>query len=488
MNMKFLRFRAARSIAFAIAFIIAALPFAHAEGITEAQVFGWWDDGTIEAAEANELLSLLDEGNTQEACALAEIYASEPCEMKLADDSADNESAGNASANKAPAARKSASKKRTPKAQKNYGGHFSAKVRFDSTGRIDTHRKELVFSFHRATLRLGTQELLSYKSAHGEAHFGQISTRELRNAIPTDTLWGTALAYSFDALNLGTLDLGGLIDTSGTSRAHVGYTHGKDFTAGAALWKAADTYSVMAQAAFPAGQIAYWHQIGESAPLIKFQLHGRDSATVSWRTTGYLHGDSIPPHARLSASILKNRFWTTQNLTFRARELLDTRVSTSARILSPLHSDSISGRLALDIESGPPAIRGSAKITCREASENCRQTIYQGTLQSAFDFGAFKATFEGGARTEHDRAEATWKRPRLEIGATVSENLPGKRENLFRLSLVTPDSHPLENTQIRSEMRLTGDHLALSLIATFKNGGDSKFRPAHAQVFTKFVF
>ena len=35
MNMKFLRFRAARSIAFAIAFIIAALPFAHAEGITE---------------------------------------------------------------------------------------------------------------------------------------------------------------------------------------------------------------------------------------------------------------------------------------------------------------------------------------------------------------------------------------------------------------------------------------------------------------------
>ena len=49
MNMKSPRFRAARSIAFAIAFIIAAATFAHAEGITEAQVFGWWDDGTIEA-------------------------------------------------------------------------------------------------------------------------------------------------------------------------------------------------------------------------------------------------------------------------------------------------------------------------------------------------------------------------------------------------------------------------------------------------------
>ena len=56
MNMKFIT----------ILFAIAALPFAHAAGITEAQVFEWWDDGTIEAAEANELLSLLDEGNTQE--------------------------------------------------------------------------------------------------------------------------------------------------------------------------------------------------------------------------------------------------------------------------------------------------------------------------------------------------------------------------------------------------------------------------------------
>jgi hypothetical protein len=37
-------------------------------------------------------------------------------------------------------------------------------------------------------------------------------------------------------------------------------------------------------------------------------------------------------------------------------------------------------------------------------------------------------------------------------------------------------------------MRLTGDHLSLSLIATFKNGGDSKFQPAHAQLFSKIVF
>ena len=454
-----------RTLAKAFAMLWAILPPAsHSAGLSEAQIFEWWDDGTIEAEEANEMLSLLDEGNAQEACALAEIYASEPCEMKAMN------------------------KKRTPKAQKKYGGHLAAKMRFDSAGHVDTHREEFLFNLHRLTLRLGTQELLSYKNKHGEAHFGQISTRELKSAIPTDTLWGTALAYSFGTPSRGTFDLGGLIDTSGTSQVHAAYTRSKTFAAGASLWKTADTYSVMAQAGFPFGQVAYWHQIGESSPLVKFQLHGRDSSSVSWRTTGYIHGDSVPPSTRLSASILKNRFWTSQNLTFRARELLDTRVSASVRILSPLHSDSISGRLSLDIESGSPTIRGSAKITCREASEDCRQTIYQGILQSAFDFSTFRATFTGSARTQHDRAEATWKRPRLEIGAAVSENLPGKRENLFRFSLVAPDSHPLDNTQIRSETRLSGDFLEFSLVATFKKTGEGKVRPTHAQISTKILF
>ena len=454
-----------RTLAKAFAMLWAILPpVSHSAELSEAQIFEWWDDGTIEAEEANEMLSLLDEGNAQEACALAEIYASEPCEMKAMN------------------------KKRTPKAQKKYGGHLAAKMRFDSAGHVDTHREEFLFNLHRLTLRLGTQELLSYKNKHGEAHFGQISTRELKSAIPTDTLWGTALAYSFGTPSRGTFDLGGLIDTSGTSQVHAAYTRSKTFAAGASLWKTADTYSVMAQAGFPFGQVAYWHQIGESSPLVKFQLHGRDSSSVSWRTTGYIHGDSVPPSTRLSASILKNRFWTSQNLTFRARELLDTRVSASVRILSPLHSDSISGRLSLDIESGSPTIRGSAKITCREASEDCRQTIYQGILQSAFDFSTFRATFTGSARTQHDRAEATWKRPRLEIGAAVSENLPGKRENLFRFSLVAPDSHPLDNTQIRSETRLSGDFLEFSLVATFKKTGEGKVRPTHAQISTKILF
>lgn len=489
------RAKPAKKLLTALAIWLVALAFTavQAAEVTEAQVFEWWDDGTIEAEEANEMLSLIDEGKMQEVCALAEIYANEPCGTGTQaifgeDELAGDRTAGDALASKKHAGRMRAGKSRGQKPSRHYGGHLATKVRFDSSGSVTAHREELLFHFHRATLRLGTHELLTYKGKRGEAHFGQISTRELRSAIPTDTLWGTALAYSLDALGLGALTLAGLIDTSGTLRAHASYTRGKAFTAGASLWKTADTYSIMAQAAFPFGQVAYWQQIGERAPLIHFRLHGKDSSTLSWRTTGYIHGDSLPPPARLSPSIAKRKFWTTQSVTYRARDILDTRVSASARFLSPLHSDSVSGRLAFDISSGPPVIRINARATCREASDNCRQTIFQGTAQSTHEFSTLSATLSGGARTQHDRTEKTWSSPRLEIGAAVTEKNPDKHENTFKVTLVAPDASPLENLQIRSETRLTCDFLEFSLIATFKKSDGAKIRPAHAQISSKILF
>ena len=461
----------------------AALLPAHSAELTEARIFEWWDDGTIEAEEANEMLGLIDEGNMQEACALAEIHANEPCETEPADE--------------APANIKPASKKRQPQAktargkkpQKKYGGFLSTRMRLDSAGSVSAHREELRLDFYRLSLRLGSQELLTYRGKRGEAHLGQVSTREMHSAIPLDTLWGTALTYS-----LGKFSATALLDTSGTAsaqfKASAPFKRGPfaGMAARVAYWHADTSHSASIALTFPAGQVAYWQQFGESAPLIHFRLHGRDSSTLSWRTTGYIHGEALPQPARLSASILKNRFWTTQNISYRAGGLLDTRISASARILSPLHSDSISGRLALDIESGPPSIRGSARITCREASEDCRQTIYQGEAASSHGFGHLTATLSCGARTEHHRTDESWKRPRLEIGTAVSESLPGKRENLFRLSLVAPDSHPLENTQVRSETRLSGDFLEFTLIATFKKTGGGEIRPTHAQISSKILF
>ena len=96
----------------------AALLPAHSAELTEAKIFEWWDDGTIEAKEANEMLELMDEGNMQEACALAEIYANEPCGTESAD-GAPASKTETATSTKAP---------RDKKPQKKYGGSLSTRM------------------------------------------------------------------------------------------------------------------------------------------------------------------------------------------------------------------------------------------------------------------------------------------------------------------------------------------------------------------------
>lgn len=470
----------------ALALWAATLTFvpAGATEITEAQVFEWWDDGIIEAEEANEMLSLIDEGNMQEVCALAEIYANEPCGTDSQAFDGEDELAGDRIAGT-----KSTGRKRAPKAQKKYSGHIASKVRFDSTGSVSAQRSELRFNFHRLSLRLGSQELLTYKGKRGVAHLGQVSTRELHSEIPIDTLWGTVLSYT-----LGLFGITGLLDTSGTTGAQL--TANTPFKSGplagmaakVAYWNTDSSHSASIALSFPSGHIAVWHQDGMPIPLIHFRLHGRDSASISWRTTGYIHGKDLPQPARLSASIAKRRLWTTQNVTYRARGAFDTRVSASARILSPLNSDSISGRLTLGIESGPLSLRASAKITCNEASENCRQTTHQGMVGSSHGFGHLTATLSCSARTQYDREDASWKRPRIEFGTAITEKHPGRHENAFKVALVTPDAHPHKNIQVQSETRLTGDFLEFTLIATFKNTGGGQIRPSHAQISTRILF
>ena len=62
--------------------LTVAVSFTFATEVTnldESQVFEWWDDGIIDSDEAREILDLLEEGNEQEACLLAEVYALESC-------------------------------------------------------------------------------------------------------------------------------------------------------------------------------------------------------------------------------------------------------------------------------------------------------------------------------------------------------------------------------------------------------------------------
>ena len=279
---------------------------ATASPLNEAKVFDWWDNGIISAEEATEILDLLEEGNQEEACLLAQVYAQESCEEPPT-----------------PKGKSATSRKNMPKSPRRPSlaphGYVDWKGRIDSTGHL----------FYRYTLRLGSQELLAYKNQGSEAYFGDISTRELHSQIPLDTLWGTALLYP-----LGNFHAAGLLDTAKTTQVRLGYGKRGTATIEAFYWHGfgdGDVHSLGLQTKMPFAQMAAWWQYGQEFPLIKIQFYGsekRDRSNqmkdgmesaahpiiYSWRTTAYIHREYIPRWARLSNTIQKSKYWGSQSL------------------------------------------------------------------------------------------------------------------------------------------------------------------------------
>lgn len=75
-------------------FLTLILTSGHAHALTEADVFDWWDAGLITPDEAEEMLALLDEGNENEACLLAQVYAQEECEIDTGANNGNRKSSG----------------------------------------------------------------------------------------------------------------------------------------------------------------------------------------------------------------------------------------------------------------------------------------------------------------------------------------------------------------------------------------------------------
>lgn len=247
-------------------------------GISEAQVFEWWDDGIIDGDEAREILDQLEVGNMEEACMLASVYALESCNIeggyaergsgtaarkvrkKTAGKGSKVDAKNAAGGSEIVAGKGSRTEARNDAGSGADGGEFAAgsaedggefatgsaagerpglaphgfvkwSGRTDSTGHLESSRRELQVDFYRYSLRLGSQSLLTYRNQGTEAHFGEISTKELHSGIPLDTLWGTALLYP-----VGAFRFGALLDTALTTRASVGYAIAKGTEVEVAYW------------------------------------------------------------------------------------------------------------------------------------------------------------------------------------------------------------------------------------------------------------
>ena len=421
-----------------------------------AQVFEWWDDGIITAEEADEIFSRLEEENYDEACLLAEVYAQEPCPK--------------------PAQAKSASQN----AQKTPGiiphGNVSWKGQYNSDGHLKKHREELQIQFYYFKLRLGSQELFTYRRNDTEAYFGQVSTQEFHSHIPLDTMWGTALLYP-----IGKFRIGAFLDTSKAFNAHLDYKPSRQNQAGITFWRFTDASVIALQARTTLGQISTWYQFGQDRPLIKVQLQS-EKKQLSWKTIAYLHGDSLPQGVNLSKGIAENWLWASQTITAKWPEAQNTELSIKARILSPIasdsvKSDSVSARFKATITSGPKRFRPSLSATCTEASNNCNTTEWKGAVESAWEPFSFKA----GANYRYDRTNT--KPPRIELGATYHGG-----HALAKLTVAFPKTSPAKGISVQNEIKIDAEPLGCDFVFAFKKTKTSPFRPsfAHIQAMLKF--
>ena len=465
--------------------------------LTETQVFEWWDDGIIDGDEAREILDLLEEGNEQEACMLAEVYALESCASEESPKPKKQRQAKKTHAPKNQAGKKQARKSERLSLRPH--GYVEWKGRTDSTGHLESERTELRIDFYRYSLRLGTQSLLTYRNAGSEAHFGQISTKELHSVIPLDTLWGTAFSYPIHT-GFGVLRWGGLLDTAMTIRPIFAFTplsgpSKKGFPEmELAFWNhrhpadSVEHYSVAAQAKGTWGNLAVWWvpENEDDLPLMKLQLQHREKmeyATLAWKTDVYAHGDSLPEEARLSATIAKSRLWGSQTIGVVFSDAWKSRFTVNARTMIPLEGDTSKTRFKATSESGPGILRGTASATCLSAEEHCRQKDFDFRIRSSWDMNREQLVFSGKVRTRHTQDEG-FSAPLYEAKAAYVADA----FNNASVAVTIPKGAPRREIQLRSSAEVGNDFLQLSLAVTFRRTAEEALHPLHAAIKARINF
>ena len=290
--------------------------------------------------------------------------------------------------------------------------------------------------------------------------------------MPLDTLWGAALSFP-----IGKFQLGAFLDTSKAFHTHLGFQVNRSNELSATFWKFPDESALALQARTSLGQISAWYQFGQDFPLVKIQLQS-EKTHLSWKTTAYFHGDSIPQGLNLSKGIVENRLWASQTVTAHWPEALNTSFSAKARVLSPIGSDSVSARFKLSLETGPERLRPSLSATCLEASENCSGTEWKGSVESAWE----QFTFKSSARFRHSKGRT--KPPRIEIGASYRKS----SRTFAKLTLAFPEANPAKSIFMQNEFRIDNDFLGCDFIFAFKKTRKTHFQPNYAHLEASFKF
>ena len=464
-------------ILFIFALAVFAIAQAYAEETTAppldaAQIFEWWDDGIITPEQADEIFSRIEEGNYNEACLLAEVYAQESCTFsnKTVEKKTRKKRKSKTAESAHPVKQTQSTKSAQPPSIIPHG-HFTWKGQYDSDGHLKKHRKELQIQFYHFKFQLGSQELLSYRRDGFEAHFGQISTLEFHSHLPLDTLWGSTIFFS-----IGKFQINAHIDTSKAFHAGIDFHPNRSNQISTSFWKFLNAHAIALQAHTTLGQVSAWYQFGQDLPLVKIQLQN-EQKHLSWKTTAYIHGDSIPQGLNLSKGIAENSLWASQTVNVQWSEALNTIFSAKARVLSPIATDSVSARFKTTLTSGPERLRTSLSVTCIEASENCDRTEWNGDVESAWNTLMFKASAK--VRREYSRTQP----PKIELGTSYRS-----RHALIKLAIAFPKTNPSKGVSVQNEIKLLSDWFKGDLVFAFKKTKTKTFSPSYAHLQTNLNF
>ena len=439
--------------------------------LNENIVLEWWDTGNSTADEAEEILELLQNDNQEEACVLAEIYALETCPQNEATTQATKTTKRKNGKTEKPRA----TKKQNNRPSLKPSGYVKWKGQSDSLGHLARSRTELRLNFYRYTLQLGSQELLSYKNNQSEAHFGQISTKQIHSHVPLDTLWGTTFQYPIKNWLIA-----GTLDTSLNKRLGTSYSLNKSTHIGANIWHSRHHNSASLDIQSSWGYATTWLQSGEKMPLVKVELHGSEKTAIAkynWKSTLYFHGDSVPEQAYLTPTLLRHKFWGSQTFSASYSDRWQSKVSGNARLMIPLDTNTAKGRLKATAESGPKIIRATGSVTCIEANKNCIDQTYKLKITSSLNpttlFSSIQAT----------HAEHSFKSSHFEFGAAYTQ-----QSNSAKITFAFPELDPQKRMQIRSDISLSASPVKLNLSATLQQTREQKMHPVHGFLEAKILF
>jgi hypothetical protein len=219
---------------------------------------------------------------------------------------------------------------------------------------------------------------------------------------------------------------------------------------------------------------------------MKLQLQHREKmeyATIAWKTDAYVHGDSLPEEARLSATIAKSRLWGSQTIGVMTRDTWKSKLTANARTMIPLEGDTSKTRFKASAESGPSVLRTVASATCIQAEDHCRQNDLALKIRSSWNVDREQLVFSGKVRARHTRDEG-FGTPLYEAGIAYAQDAA----NSASIAITIPKGAPSREIRLRSSAEVGNDFLQMSLTVTFRRTAEEEFHPLHAAMKAKVMF